>query len=433
MTTPPTKPTSDDTEKTQFNTGDLNPVERPFIRRSYDDDLTSGLSTLSEAARAIFEYDVFEGIARPFRAIVLRDESDRLSIPIESSNRVKAIMAATNSDENAGIPNNVKMVRCRIPEIHTMFPEPKDYLDEGNAHIIDLYPLFVGLVEEGSTDSQIAPGSIVEVDFGNLNNQSDPIFVRQLKPVGSTTSGGNTSRTNSRRQNGTGQARNPFNTSCRGNYPGTKANGAPLKYVPVAELANVGPKLQPRYAPINAEKRRGEIPSGKGMFLLGHRGSARQGKEAILKRCKWAGLSFVCLLSVSQSGGKKTTKSNKKRNREVGNYLAQNGIQVFMWGFPHSTPKGHVATNDKPSDYREIEFAKAICEEAVDCGALGVITDPEAGYYIGNGPRLSGYKSREELAEQAIKHIQIMRQIADKNNLSVGITSYGGTLSLIHI
>jgi len=419
-------PQGNETKKTQFHPGDLNPVERPFIRRSYDEDLTSGMETLVEAARSVFDYNVFESVSRPFRAIVLRDESNSLSIPIEARNRINSIVAAGSSDDVSGVPPNVKMVRCRIPEIHTSLPEPEDYLADESQPLIDLYPLFVGIVPEEEAEVQLTPGQIVEVDYGNLDNLSDPIFVRSLSAQ--TPSGGN-------KPNGPGNApgsggstgTKAFANSCGGGYPSSHAPGAPLKHVPSPALGNVGPKIKPRYAPISPDSRRGQLPQGKGMFLLGFRGSTKRGKEFMLKRCQWAGLGFVCILSVSQKKGQKTQIKRPETNRKIGNYLASNGVQVFLWGFPHSTPKGHVPTADKPADYREHEFAKAMCEEAVACGASGVITDPEAGYFKGKGPRLSGYHNRAELAAQAVKHIQIMKQYADKYGLSLGITSYGGT------
>ena len=392
---------------------ELNPAERPIIRRTYNPDLTSGLGAISEATRAVFEFDIFADVARPFRAIVLRDESQAVTIPIEAQGRINAILAKNNSDESAAANPRVKMVRCRIPELHFHLPEPEDYGDPNFQHLIDLYPLFVGLVDEES--SLLIPGDIVEVDFGNLTNLSDPIFVRALKAA--TNSGGNRRNQDPSRTPGS-KVKNRFDRSCSGNYNGKGAPGSPLKHVPNTALSNIGPQNPARYSPINPEKRRGQVPSGKGMFLLGYRRSANQGKEAILKRCKWAGLSFVCLMTAWQEKGH-MKKIQKKRNREYGKFLSQNGIQVYLWGFPWATKE-----SERDTLKREHEFAKYMCEEAVECGALGIITDPEAGYYM--GAKRSGYSSLEVLKDQAVKHMQVLRQHADKNGgLSIGVTTYG--------
>ena len=408
-----------DAKSNKLGFAELNPAERPIIRRTYNPDLTSGLGALEEAARSVFEFDILADVARPFRAIVLRDESSSTSIPIESQNRINALLSMNSTDETAAANPRVKMVRCRIPEIHYHLPEPEDYGDPNVQHLIDLYPLFVGLVDEASQPGELVAGDIVEVDFGNLTNLSDPIFVKSL--MTNTDSQGNRKAQDRDQQGGTGsKPKNRFDRSCTGNYNGRggSAPGSPLKHVPNAALANIGPQNPARYSPISPEKRRGQVPSGKGMFLLGYRKSARQGKEAILKRCKWAGLSFVCLMTAWQEKGH-MKKIQQKRNREYGKFLSRNGIQVYLWGFPWATAEGERSTLK-----REHEFAKYMCEEAVECGALGIITDPEAGYYMGS--KRSGYSSLEVLKDQAVKHMQVLRQYADKNgSLSIGVTTYG--------
>jgi len=165
-----------DPTKIPFNT--LNDVSQPIGgRRERMDSGTEFMDALANAASHQFVSDSLQNTG-PYKAIVLRVETDKQSAEAGS-------WLANTFASFFGDPPQIVKIKARIPEIHAALPVPDQVGSANGPHqpIIDLYPTFI------AQDTQIEepkPGDIVNVDFGNKNTYSDPIY---LGPLLKTTGG----------------------------------------------------------------------------------------------------------------------------------------------------------------------------------------------------------------------------------------------------
>lgn len=153
-----------------FGFGQLNYIEKPNVQEGFDPDTTSGLDALKENASDRFTCNTLNNIGK-LRGICLRVEEE--STP-----------AASWIQNIFGVGSDAPQkfsVRVRIPELHACIPEPfsKGKIDEG---LIDMHPLFIPVAGADKPKE----GDIVEVDFGNRDNQSDPVYINKTldNPVG---------------------------------------------------------------------------------------------------------------------------------------------------------------------------------------------------------------------------------------------------------
>jgi hypothetical protein len=159
-----------DPTKIPFNT--LNDVSNPVGgRRERMEPGTSFMDAVVNVAQNQFISDALLGTG-PYKAIVLRVEKDSQTAEPGSwlSNTFQTFF---------GDPPTIVKIKARIPEIHAALPIPNQVGSAEGPHqpIIDLYPTFI------AQDSQIEepkPGDIVNVDFGNKNTYSDPIYLGPL-------------------------------------------------------------------------------------------------------------------------------------------------------------------------------------------------------------------------------------------------------------
>jgi hypothetical protein len=159
-----------DPTKIPFNT--LNDVSQPIGgKRERMDAGTDFMDAVANASQNQFISDALLGTG-PYKAIVLRVETDNQTPEAGSwlSNTFSAFF---------GDPPQIVKIKARIPEIHAALPIPTQVGSAEGPHqpIIDLYPTFI------AQDSQVEepkPGDIVNVDFGNKNTYSDPIYLGPL-------------------------------------------------------------------------------------------------------------------------------------------------------------------------------------------------------------------------------------------------------------
>lgn len=159
-----------DPTKIPFNT--LNDVSQPIGgKRERMDGGTDFMDAVVNASQNQFISDALQNTG-PYKAIVLRVEKD-------SQTSEPGSWLSNTFNSFFGDPPQIVKIKARIPEIHAALPIPNRVGSDDGPHqpIIDLYPTFM------AQDSQIEepkPGDIVNVDFGNKNTYSDPIYLGPL-------------------------------------------------------------------------------------------------------------------------------------------------------------------------------------------------------------------------------------------------------------
>jgi hypothetical protein len=171
-----------DPTKIPFNT--LNDVSQAIggarERQSAGVDF---VDALVNAAKRQFVPDALQGTG-PYKAIVLRVEPS-------TGKQEPGNFLSNTFGSFFGDPPPMVRVKARIPEIHAALPVPTQLGSANGDHqqVIDLYPTFVA---QDTSIEEPKPGDIVNVDFGNKNTYSDPIFLGPLlkPPAGGGAAGG---------------------------------------------------------------------------------------------------------------------------------------------------------------------------------------------------------------------------------------------------
>jgi hypothetical protein len=156
-------------DEERYRYGDLNPISKPRARRSLD-PRGGALRAMREAAIDTYTPDSIAGTG-PYKGIVLRKEPDDKE-SLTPGGWLWLLRKKWKS------PQVFKRYKIRIPELHAMLPEPSGNNDHG---IIDMYPTFIA---QDSDVPDAAPGEIVWVNFGSVENMEDPTY---LGPVASGT------------------------------------------------------------------------------------------------------------------------------------------------------------------------------------------------------------------------------------------------------
>lgn len=157
-------------EKRKYAFGDLNRIEKPIISNGLNAGELTPLMAMREAALNVFSEDTLIGTG-PYKAICLRVEPDNRTTKASFGSWVSAVFDKDDS------PPALVQIKARIPELHAMIPEPEVYGDvtEGShQQLIDMHPTFLA---QDVTVEKPAPGDIVWVNFGNVANMSDPIYL----------------------------------------------------------------------------------------------------------------------------------------------------------------------------------------------------------------------------------------------------------------
>jgi N-acetyl-anhydromuramyl-L-alanine amidase AmpD len=163
----------------RYNWGRLNSILAPFSLRYYDQSTTSWAGTLNRVLDNSFSADAFSAQGR-IKAICLRVEATPFA-PADSW--VKQVY--TDNEDSAKLWLSVK---ARIPELHSCLCDPfaidvqREYKGEGIQGLIEMYPTFLSrfpLGENGFT-SVPAAGEIIEVDFDDRKNFTNPTYIGRI-------------------------------------------------------------------------------------------------------------------------------------------------------------------------------------------------------------------------------------------------------------
>jgi hypothetical protein len=145
--------------------GELNPIEKSFIRPNYDASTSTFLGLVRYSGeKAYSRADV--SLPSVLKGIVLR-----INLPLNEQ-PANTFVSRVNNYNNK---KPLYTINVRIPEIHSVLPIPKNYgSTPGPSHyIINMYPAFVAENENVPLPSI---GDIVYVSYGNIDNMSDPIY-----------------------------------------------------------------------------------------------------------------------------------------------------------------------------------------------------------------------------------------------------------------
>jgi|10_taG_2_1085330.scaffolds.fasta_scaffold24183_3 hypothetical protein len=163
----------------RYNWGRLNSILAPFSLRYYDQSTTSWAGTLNRVLDNSFSADAFSAQGR-IKAICLRVEATPFA-PADSW--VKQVY--TDNEDSAKLWLSVK---ARIPELHSHLCDPfaidvqREYCCGGIHGLIEMYPTFLSrfpLGENGFT-SVPAAGEIIEVDFDDRKNFTNPTYIGRI-------------------------------------------------------------------------------------------------------------------------------------------------------------------------------------------------------------------------------------------------------------
>jgi hypothetical protein len=397
-----------------------NLLAEDLSKETIDFDNESAQSILRRSAIRAFTPNVIRS-AGPFYGIVLRVEANPdPNLPESMSNRINDWTAppepqpgtdatrpssANQNTEKVSVPQLV-VLKVRIPELHIALPTPEDIsapdlnpanLGDRDNWIIDLYPSYTAVDASVPVPNV---GDIVIVDYRNRAAYADPIYIGPLN----------------KEPSGNASAASPLGHPC-GNVAlqANQASGDPLAggnqlsghlgdvklslgksaFAEPPPIMNKGLTLPVRKGPLNAADVRGLIPEGKGMWIMGC-----SKPQAKINRAKEAGLNFI-MIQVHTS--KKLF--NNKNIKKLADLALQNGILVYVWGFPSADAvryKGQVAH---------------LITKAKECGCSGIITDPEAPFLP-----IAPYSATPETSANAAK---ILLTAAKKEGFSVGMSSYG--------
>ena len=159
--------TSGGSRSLNFGYGVLNPIQEPDIFTAYEPGATSGVDTLKNLSEERYTVNTMQSLGQ-FKAVCLR--VDGLFGEVADS-----WLPTFLEDEKAEL---LIAVKARIPEIHSFLPNPFQ-VSQGAQEVVidqmlvDMHPTFIAI--NGAVDIP-APGDIVNVDFGNRVNMTDPKY-----------------------------------------------------------------------------------------------------------------------------------------------------------------------------------------------------------------------------------------------------------------
>jgi hypothetical protein len=149
-------------KRNNYAYGDLNPAFSSDVKKRFPFATNVKASTLLKPAlENVFKSDALKAVGR-FKAIVLRVEDSTVDEP--------GSWLATSDDIEPG-GDGLLRIRARIPELHP-YPVPTG---EDDHQAINLYPIFKA--KDDSLVAKPAVGSLIWVDFGNREAQTDPIYL----------------------------------------------------------------------------------------------------------------------------------------------------------------------------------------------------------------------------------------------------------------
>jgi len=187
----------DDTKRT-YAFGDLNPFEIKKSQRFFDPHNSDPLHAMREAALENMAGDALANTG-PYVGVVLRVENEMNTTAPPAESWLAAFFgegARLNEGEEPleAMPSPLAQYKVRIPEIHSMLPDPDEYVPASQKSpwhkLINMYPTFI------SMDSEALPakeGDLVWVDYKDKVNFEDPYYIKPVfaEPQPGSTGAGN--------------------------------------------------------------------------------------------------------------------------------------------------------------------------------------------------------------------------------------------------
>ena len=402
-----------------FAYGDLNPLERNPAQR-YKPGSTSAVGALREVSTKQYESNTLLGTG-PYKAICLRIESAAYGAETHGG-----ALSQVSWLDRIYSPQDLPVPDMFIPEIHgSMYPTPTSLGQNGEPDniAINKFPTFTAKSRDVVLHGIPKPGDIVWVDFGNRKTLKDPIYLGPL---------------NSQLMETITEIAASVAFQCGGGLNMLPSSGdslrSPLGTKETAEsVGKVGPKMAPTFKPISIQEAKGKIPQGKGMFFGNYSPSLDILKYAPVATAKKAGLSWVAIKAAQVMRSGKILIQDRDKLKSAIDVYHKNGIRCYIWGWPAiKTANRHgkafntskfLATSFAVGDPEDI-FIKEIIKSATECGALGIIADPEEDTYVKPTTDTDFPNSKGEgPSKEAIERSKYLA-----NNLSAQCKKYGLSL-----
>tara|TARA_Y100001963_G_scaffold158683_1_gene259185 strand:+ start:2126 stop:5404 length:3279 start_codon:yes stop_codon:yes gene_type:complete len=409
--------------------GDLNPLE-PNASERYQPGNTSAIGALKEVSTKQYESNTLLGTG-PYKAICLRIESAAFGGETQGGEMSQTSwLDRIYSRQDLPVPDMFIEIKAFIPEIHgTIYPTPKSLGQNGEADhdAINKFPTFTAKSRDVILHGVPKPGDIVWVDFGNRTTLKDPIYLgpleSQMLETIMTIAASDAFPCND------GLNMNPAKGGGIAPPVGTKES--------TESVGKIGPTMAPTYKPISIQEAKGKIPQGKGVFF----GNDAEGLDLLswapVETAKKAGLSWVAIRAVLVKRDGKLMITDRDKLKSIIDAYHKNGIRCYIWGWPAlKTPDRagngfdifkFQSTSKRKADPEDV-FIKEIIKSALECGAIGIIADPETDTYVqsttdtdfpnskGEGPTKQGIRRAKYLANNLSAECK-------KYGLSLGCTS----------
>ena len=358
--------------------GDLNPI-LPGGQSKYRPGQTTAAGILRNVATKQYEPDSTEGTG-PYKAICLRIESAAAGGEAGGGDPSKASwLDRIYAPQGLPVPDMFVEIKAYIPEIHgAMLPTPKSLGANGEPDhaAINKFPTFVAKSRDVLLHGLPKPGDIVWVDFGNRKSLTDPIYLGPLE-----------SQLLETMQSIAGTEAFACDRGLNMNAPAGAAITSPAGVEETADpVGKIGPTM-PK-ATLSIRPKKGKIPQGKGMFLGNTDPGLNLAQYAPVSTAKKAGLSWIAIRGALLTRGQKSQKfiiTERQKVKEIIEEYHKEGIACYIWGMPALKTVDQYGNAYKQSTaYRgdpEDVFVKEIIKTAVDCGAIGVIVNPEGDTY----------------------------------------------------
>lgn len=150
--------------------GQLNPATMPQNGKYVDKDRPGYHDSLKSIVVNDKKPSFLKKIYGPLKGVVLRDDTKK---GIFNTSLNWSGISKETADQ-------LQKLRVRIPELHAHLPDPDVYGEDGDANIIDLYPVFVA---QSIGIPAAMPHDIVWVDYIDRENLDEPIYLGKIDAV----------------------------------------------------------------------------------------------------------------------------------------------------------------------------------------------------------------------------------------------------------
>ena len=218
-----------------YNYGILNRLKEPDVFTEYSPGTTSGIDTVKNMCSNNFTTNTMSSPGG-FRAVCLR---------VEGETRGNAAGTFLGAVFGQAVPpgKTLLAVRARIPELHAMICDPfKRLTSDGtlDPKLVDQYPTFIAQTHTISAGDPPAPGDIINVDFGDRTNMTEPTYLGKLLSVAIIWSKDGNTKKNFKVNNHVGPLHKGTNTGYTDHGP-----NAPPHHYPYSKQHDNAPDLYP--------------------------------------------------------------------------------------------------------------------------------------------------------------------------------------------